>query len=466
MRVPVIVALPAQEPLIASAEAFRTRSAPTIPMTEATVPAQLELDTSFAAIPIGTGRPEDAVLASLESAQSPMFAVRGTIEVEDPSEMPTEADGRPLFADPEIAPFVTCAGSAAVGSAADVQASLGVAQLAAMGLDGTEVAVVVMDTGINVQHLRARLGSMPRFDPLNSWKPPGTATAPFGHPVDHGTMCAYDVLLAAPNATLVDFPILAGSAPGSTVAGRTLSVALLAYAQVLASWAVGFGAGTLSRYRGLVVNNSWGMYHPTWDFKPGHPGRYSDNPRHPFNVIVASLAASGADVLFAAGNCGADCPDMRCKNRTTETIMGANAHPDVLTLAGCDTHDLRVGYSSQGPGIAGMSHDKPDLTTYTHFLGSEAFGAGSPDSGTSTACPVAAGCVAALRTRATPMTVPPANLFAQLRATARPAAGQVGWNGDYGHGILDAVTAAQSLGLQQPQPAPPQPPPQPPLPTP
>jgi hypothetical protein len=43
--------------------------------------------------------------------------------------------------------------------------------------------------------------------------------------------------------------------------------------------------------------------------------------------------------------------------------------------------------------------DKPDITGYTHFLGSEAFGAGSPDAGTSAACPVAAGCAAALRTK-------------------------------------------------------------------
>lgn len=81
------------------------------------------------------------------------------------------------------------------------------------------------------------------------------------------------------------------------------------------------------------------------------------------------------------------------------SITGANAHPDVLTLAGCDIHDDRVGYSSQGPAIPGMKRKKPDVTSYTHFLGSKAFGTGTPDSGTSTACPVAAGCVAAVRTR-------------------------------------------------------------------
>ena len=108
---------------------------------------------------------------------------------------------------------------------------------------------------------------------------------------------------------------------------------------------------------------------------------------------------------------------------------------------------MRVGYSSQGPSIAGMPPQKPDLTAYTHFLGSEAFGANQPDSGTSAACPVAAGCVAAIRTKLAPSVVPPANLFAQLRASARPPATGPGWNGDYGYGIIDPDSAAATAGV-------------------
>jgi hypothetical protein len=59
---------------------------------------------------------------------------------------------------------------------------------------------------------------------------------------------------------------------------------------------------------GQVVNNSWGMFNPTWDFPVGDPQNYSDNPNHPFNIIVASLEAAGADILFAAGNCGPGMP--------------------------------------------------------------------------------------------------------------------------------------------------------------
>jgi Subtilase family len=179
----------------------------------------------------------------------------------------------------------------------------------------------------------------------------------------------------------------------------------------------------------------------------GHPGRYCDNPNHPFNIIVAALSRTNADIVFAAGNCGANCADMRCQSRVTGAIMGASGIQEVLTVAGCDTNDDRVGYSSQGPSIAGMFQEKPDFITYTHFLGSEAFGVGSPDSGTSTACPVAAGCIAALRTNLLPANTPSANLFAQIVATARKRPGQVGWDKDFGHGYLDPVTTGQSFGI-------------------
>jgi len=105
--------------------------------------------------------------------------------------------------------------------------------------------------------------------------------------------------------------------------------------------------------------------------------------------------------------------------------------------------------SGLGPSISGMYQQKPDITSYTHFLGSEAFGTGSPDSGTSAACPVAAGCVAALRSspKSGPGTVTPVQMIGTLQQTARNVPGQTGWNGDYGFGIIDPVAAATKLGL-------------------
>jgi hypothetical protein len=382
---------------------------------------------------------------SMTPQQSQGFAVRATIEIEEGATPPERVDGVPIFADPAIAPFITCGGDPPVGNAQDVATTLDVPGLTTKGLTGDRVAIAVMDTGINLAFLTSALGWTPALDAANSWNAPGATNAAGSYPVDHGTMCAFDALIAAPKATLLDFPILSLAGSGGSTMSGVLSAALLAYAQVLSSWAVTKTGSDLSQYVAVVLTNSWGVFHPSWDFPAGHPGRYIDNPNHPFNLLVGTVVGAGVDVIFAAGNCGADCPDSRCQGRTTETIMGASAHTDVLTIAGCDTTGARVGYSSQGPSIAGMYQEKPDVTAYTHFLGSQAFGAGTPDSGTSAACPVTAGCVAAIRTKMA-SGINSNTVFGALRAHTG-ASGTAGWNADYGFGIINPVAAATSLNL-------------------
>jgi hypothetical protein len=130
-------------------------------------------------------------------------------------------------------------------------------------------------------------------------------------------------------------------------------------------------------------------------------------------------------------------------------IMGANSYQEVLTIGGCDTRDQIVGYSSRGPSIQNMYPCKPDLVAYTHFLGAKTVRTFLPDTGVSTACPVAAGCVAALRTSPSlkPGAVSPANLFQTLRNTARkPGGGGPGWTPDFGYGIINPVAAGRALG--------------------
>ena len=242
-------------------------------------------------------------------------------------------------------------------------------------------------------------------------------------------MCAFDALIAAPRATLLDYAVLLSTTPGATVMAGLLSDAVLAYSKLAAI----LNAMPKAK-RAMVVSNSWGMFSPAWDFPPGHPGNYSDNPNHPFNIIVASLESAGADILFAAGNCGVQCPDGRCNFGATNPICGANSSPSVMSVAGIDTKNNRVGYSSQGPGR--LTKKKPDFATYTHFLGSEAFGAGTPDSGTSAACPVAAGVVAAVRTKHPSTKVSPLQLRALVAKTATDA-GSPGFDFDHGAGLLN-----------------------------
>ena len=53
---------------------------------------------------------------------------------------------------------------------------------------------------------------------------------PFDHRLGHGTMCAYDALIAAPNATLLDFPMLLARPVADHHSKSTADAALLAYA--------------------------------------------------------------------------------------------------------------------------------------------------------------------------------------------------------------------------------------------
>jgi Subtilase family len=440
MTIPVILLLPSSTANSAMSMAADGGT------TGGDLPEGFTLDPEYPMIEIGDQTTQASLVASVgdDGSGEAKVAVRGFLET-TLDDVPETLGGHPVFSDPEIAPFLTCGNDPPVGAHADVATLLEVQTLWDRGMTGENVAVAIMDTGINLAHIEAKLGSAPIFDSANSWAKPGSPHNPGEYPVDHGTMCAYDALIAAPWATLLDFPIL------FSVSGiqAVLSNALLTFSKILTERT----NGSLTGYSGVVISNSWGVFHPSWDFKPGHPGRYIDNPNHPFMLQLEALARSGIDIFFAAGNCGADCPDGRCQNVTTETIRGASASIDVFSVAGCDTSDTRVGYSSQGPSIPGIPPGtKPDITAYTHFLGSEAFGTGQPDSGTSAACPVAAGCMAALRTKISP-DVAGADwkntylLFDHFRQNAAiPAGLAAGWNGDYGYGIIRPVPVADAFG--------------------
>ncbi|HEV3050582.1 MAG TPA: hypothetical protein VGX50_09750, partial [Longimicrobium sp.] len=202
MQIPVLMVVPATDSLRDSAVAAITESTVVAPAPVEAVPRGVVLDPEFPPVAIGTGRFQEASAESLDPTSSDAFAVRAFVQVETPDQIPEEVDGRQFFSDPQIEPFITCGGSAAVGNVAGVAAKLQLAQLAAKGLDGTGVAIAIVDTGFNLAHLTKQLGSSPRFDAANSWTPPKGTTSPGAYPVSHGTMCAFDALIAAPKATL------------------------------------------------------------------------------------------------------------------------------------------------------------------------------------------------------------------------------------------------------------------------
>jgi subtilisin family serine protease len=341
-----------------------------------------------------------------------------------------------VSADPVIESVLTCGGDPPVGSWHDVEQLLHVQEMRDGGLDGAGVAVAIVDTGINDEHLSNMLSRQINVDASRSWNPSGVTTPPGQFPVHHGTMCAFDVLIGAPEAVLLDVAVLRSQRTGGSAMDGLLSDAVAAYAHLRTVLDAMPEDG-----RALVISNSWGSFSPAWDFPPGNPGNYSDNPAHPFNLIVASLQEAGADILFAAGNCGRDCPDSRCRY-PNRPIGGANSHPRALSIGGVDTQGERVGYSSQGPGR--LTPRKPDFCAYTHFAGSQAFGADEPDSGTSAACPVAAGVVGAIRTTWSSTKLTPSQVRTLLRRTADDRS-DVGFDYDYGYGIIDTQGVMNAL---------------------
>ena len=332
-----------------------------------------------------------------------------------------------VFADAALFPFAPsqspyCA-DAPIGATADVARRLGVPALRRAGLTGRGVNVAVVDTGID--------GS--RIPVAGGWAPtPGYV--PGSSRPNHGTMVAYDMRIAAPDAQILDYALL--KSQGGTWAAF-LSDAIAAFADLMSRVTAAPGR--------WVVNNSWGLFDRTTDAPIGSPENYSANPDHPFNQITGALVAAGADVFFAAGNCGADCPDARCGAGDIgpgASIHGANSHPDVITVAAVTVTDRRLGYSSQGRGA--LYARKPDLAGFSHFVGSGIYPA---DGGTSAASPVAAGVAAALRQLFPTDRLAPAQLKGLLQRTARDVQGD-GWDYDLGYGVIDAAAAVKAMGLK------------------
>jgi subtilisin family serine protease len=410
----------------------------------------IAVDPSFGVIDIPATRPSVSAVfnaGDIDEAfdQPTRYVMRGDIEIEDTERIEAENPGVRIYSDPEIEVCPICPGSGPLGNAGTVASLLGRTALQGAGMTGRNVLLAIVDTGLNINYLRSK-GVVAPFDGTRSWVPrPGLT--PGALPVGHGTMCAYDATIAAPRATLLDVALLLSNRPGGTVMEGLLSDAVLAYRHLVNVMRAPRRPGEL---RSMVVNNSWGMFHKSWDYPVGHHGNYSHNPNHPFNVIVRTLAVNGADIFFAAGNCGRDCPDGRCQGITNAGITGANSSPYVTTVAGVDVTKTRVGYSTSGPGT--LYPRKPDIAAYTHFAGSGVYAA---DGGTSAACPVAAGVVAAFRSRfhynpANPVTSPAA--VRSLVSRLAEDRGSVGFDFDYGFGIINGrrMAAVSSLAVEEP----------------
>lgn len=313
---------------------------------------------------------------------------------------------------------VDCKPFRPAATVAAIRQLLGVHGVWSDGYRGQNVIVGIIDAGVDGDTYPV-VGGFARH---NAGLRPGAA------PVSsHGSMCAADVLVAAPAARFYDYPFL--HEPRS-------SSALQMFQAILDQRRVD---GTPH-----LTNNSYGW--PGVPNKASQPDHEVHDINHPIHRKVREVIAAGVATFFAAGNCGANCPSGSCHPSGIgpgKSIHGANSLEEVITVAAVNSRHERIGYSSQGPGM--FHPDKPDIASYTHLFGN--FGPGRPggdteepfDSGTSAAAPVAAG-VGALLLSAFPSITPTA-LKAVLMETAFSLGDALGFDTEHGRGVINAAAA-------------------------
>ncbi|MFG2119709.1 S8 family serine peptidase [Streptomyces sp. NPDC048710] len=289
------------------------------------------------------------------------------------------------------------------------------------GFRGQNVTVAILDDGVDGTVYPVGGG----FAPPESGHQPGTARTS-----SHGSMCAADVLVAAPAARLYDYPFLGVPRSGG---------ALRMFTEILDQ----------RRRDGTphIATNSWGHYSapPEKDF----PTHEVWNVDHAIHRKIKECIAAGVVTFFAAGNCGANCPSPACQASAISpniSILASNSLEEVITVGAVNSRHERLGYSSQGPGK--FFEQKPDLVSYTHFLGN--FGDGRPggtdqqqyDNGTSAATPVAAGVAALLMSAIADLS--PADVrTALLEGLIKTSNAE--WERDYGRGIVNAAASYTHL---------------------
>ncbi|HEX3697176.1 MAG TPA: S8 family serine peptidase [Polyangia bacterium] len=329
--------------------------------------------------------------------------------------------------------------TAATGQLDTVRHLLGTDVLAANGFNGAGVFVAVIDAGINRPFLE-RGAARIQFDEAISWSA-GEKTRPYTFPVGHGTMCAFDVAVAAPVCTVLDVAAFRPYQPHPNDDAGPLDVmlsdAIRAFGHLCELMVTNAKQG---RLRSLVVSCSWEV-DIAHDHPPDSSSNYGSNPDHALNKLVGQLALLGADIVFSAGNTSSD-----ERENAPRPISGANSHPSVLTVGAVDVESQRLPISRPGPGV--FFSEKPDVAAFARFAGSAIMGGSVPDDGTSAACALAAGVIAAVRSGFPYDPRRPETSPAALRAIIKKQARHIGSQGfdhDSGWGVIDAAAIAEAL---------------------
>jgi hypothetical protein len=305
------------------------------------------------------------------------------------------------------------------------------------GTSGQGVNVVIVDQGLDGSALGNSYGggwTVGSSLPGSTRPPPGSLRPP------HAMMVARNILAVAPAAKLFDLPLIPPRILKIPVFLSAADAAVRTMRTDIAGWRNG------NFREPWIIVNAWSIYDRKSEYPPGD---YTENPNNPFNRLIVDLIGDQLDVIFAAGNCGQFCPDGRCAGRDKgpgRSIWGANSLDAVITVGAVRSDGMWLGYSSQGPGQSALGSNKPDFCAASSFR--EDDDAFTINTGTSAACGLTAGVVAALRSRWDQTTVSPGQLKGVLNTAARKPRG-LAWNSPLGqrlgNGILDAKAAFNAL---------------------
>ena len=412
-------------------------------------PVELEQDGELRELGSGGEKPETLILPlRVDESQASVKINNDTLKALSAAIQGAQRVGADLAFETAYVPAPKWCRSDGVGrgfgTRDDALNAVGGDFLAANGLDGSDVNVVIVDQGLDAARLDGNfIGGWPIGTNM-----PGQLQHVRGVTGNyHGMLVARNILSVAPQARLYDCPLIPDRIQNVTT--------FLSVADAALNW-VRFWINILrafERFSGpWVIVNAWAIF----DRSTEQPlGDYSENSEHSFNQLMHGFADDNIDVVFAAGNCGQFCPDRRCRPYDTgprRSIYGAHAHARVLTVGAMRSDGLWAGASSQGPSVddqaapvrdnAGFNPQKPDLCAPSFFT--EAHDGHEFNGGTSAASALAAGVVAALRSSDGIKDIPTDRLFEALRLTARRA-GAPRWDGRLGFGMIDAEGAFNQL---------------------
>ena len=157
-------------------------------------------------------------------------------------------------------------------SVSTIRELLGVETVWSQGFRGQNMVVGIIDEGVN--------GDV--YPVVGGFSQPNSARTPGSAPItSHGSMCAADILVAAPSAKLYDYPFLGVANSGGAI---TMFQAVLNQRRI---------DGTPH-----ITNNSYGFVgRPPKERFPNHEVW---NINHPVHRKVREVIASGASAFFAA----------------------------------------------------------------------------------------------------------------------------------------------------------------------